>query len=683
MRYTLFTSVKNSIGTSADRPWPEFVKDHLSDHQIINNKDAGLMYSGAVYSMDPPRRGDANVDSMSMMVVDYDNSQGIGLDSKCSGLPTLPQDVEPELAGNAYAFHSTHSQSKDWPRWRLVIPFDRLVSRTEWPIVFNYVFERLLGSDLNIDTTCKDLSRAYWQPACTQDTLDVAFTGYVEGELLNINEIMDQMQTTISPEFRAAMADNVVNLVTPQVPTPLDEPRAPEGRNDYLKQIVAAMLERAEPLEEIICQVYQADVDKHGANALFTDAAEGMKGSPGINCMGFVTNVIRSIDSMRTRAAIEPQIPTMRPVNAVLDNKDLLNVEPPATIQIVRASSLYGHQPKPMKWLLDEWMPMGQVTAVYGDGGVGKTQLIQQLMTCVAAGRQFMNVDTTQGPVMGLFAEDDIDQLHRRQLGINNLYGLDLRAQENMYFMARPAQDNVLMDFDGKNANGIKTKIWHALREQVGDIKPTMLTVDTAADTFGGNEIDRQQVRRYIQGCLTSLSLEFDLALALLAHPSASGLANGSGTGGSTAWHNSVRCRWFIYHNIEKGCMTLVLMKNNYGTKGLEIDFKHNGQGFYPCNAAEINNFVDSLSFEHDKKWIIEQIDFCKDRNINLSMNRRGNYFAKSLLGYAKLDNYNIDLKTIESIVYGMDKNGQIEHLERGNRHSKGATFIYKGYKND
>ena len=24
---------------------------------------------------------------------------------------------------------------------------------------------------------------------------------------------------------------------------------------------------------------------------------------------------------------------------------------------------------------------------------------------------------------------------------------------------------------------------------------------DTAADTFGGNEIDRQQVRRYIQGC--------------------------------------------------------------------------------------------------------------------------------------------------------------------------------------
>ena len=464
MRYTLFTSVKNSIGKSATRPWPEFVKDHLSDHQVINNKDAGLMYSGAVYEMDPPKRGDANVDSMSMMVVDYDNSQGIGLDSKCSGLPTLPQDVEPELAGNAYAFHSTHSHGKDWPRWRLVIPFDRLVTRTEWPIVFNYVFERILGSDLNIDTTCKDLSRAYWQPACTKDTIDVAFMGYQEGDLLDINQIMDEMQTTISPEFMAAMADNVINLVTKQSPKPLDQSRVPEGRNDYLKQIVAAMLERAEPLEEIICQVYQADVDKHGANALFSDAAEGFKGSPGINCMGFVTNVIRSIDSMRTRAAIEPQLPTMRPVNAVLDNKALLNIEPPAKFEIVQASSLYGHEPKPMEWVMEDWMPRGQTTLIYGDGGVGKTQLVQQLMSCVATGRPFMGVECAEGPAMGFFCEDDINQLHRRQASINTLYGMDFRGLDNLFLSARPAQDNLLMEFDGKNVNGVKTQIWHQLR---------------------------------------------------------------------------------------------------------------------------------------------------------------------------------------------------------------------------
>ena len=120
-------------------------------------------------------------------------------------------------------------------------------------------------------------------------------------------------------------------------------------------------------------------------------------------------------------------------------------------------------------------------------------------------------------------------------------------------------------------------------------------------------------------------------------------------------------------------------MKNNYGKKGMEIDFTHNGQGFRPYGPAEIGSFVDSLAFELDKKWIIEKIAYCKDRNINLSMQNRANYYPKQLLKLAKQDKYNISFSTIESIVYGMDKKGQIEHLERGNRHSNGASFIYKG----
>ena len=60
-------------------------------------------------------------------------------------------------------------------------------------------------------------------------------------------------------------------------------------------------------------------------------------------------------------------------------------------------------------------------------------------------------------------------------------------------------------------------------------------------------------------------------------------------------------------------------------------------------------------------------------------MNVRGNYYPKQLLALAKTDKYNIDFETIESIVYGMDKKGQIEHLERGNRNSRGSSFIYKG----
>ena len=60
-------------------------------------------------------------------------------------------------------------------------------------------------------------------------------------------------------------------------------------------------------------------------------------------------------------------------------------------------------------------------------------------------------------------------------------------------------------------------------------------------------------------------------------------------------------------------------------------------------------------------------------------MHPRANYYAKQIMKLAIQDGYDITHEKIESIVYGMDKKGQIEHLERGNRHSTGASFVYKG----
>jgi len=679
MKHTLFNSVKNNTGRNADKPWPEFVKDHLLDHQIISQKDAGLMYSGAVYEMDPPKRGDANVASMSMMIVDYDNSQGIGNDAKCSGLPTMPEDVDAELAGITNAFHSTHSNAAKWPRWRLVIPFNRLVTRTEWPVVFAYVYETMLGSDENIDTSCRDLSRAYWGPACSSGTENVAFSGYNEGELLNIDDIMDEMRTTVSPEFLAAVADNVVALTTPTQPTkPLDQPSTPNGRNDYLKQVVAAMLERQEPLEEIICQVYQADIDKHGSNALFSDVAEGMRGSPPINAMGFVTNVIRSIDSMRTRAAIEPQIPAMRPVNPV--EGFLMPAEEKAEpLEMVSAASLRNHVVKPVEWVMDGWMPRGQTTAFYGDGGIGKTMLIQQLMTCVSTGSPFFGKATIPGPVMGLFAEDDTNQLLVRQRKINGMYGTDLAAQDDIKYMPRPAHDNVLMEFDKNSSDGKLTPLWHQLRAHIMEVRPVMLVVDTAADTFGGIEIDRQQVRRYIQGALTSLAIEFNLAVVLLAHPSAAGLSSGQGTGGSTAWNNTPRARVFMYKNPEKGCITFKLMKNNYGPVGEEIDVYHNGEGFVPWGKTETLGYVDELKARENVKWVKEMIHECWAKKINISFHPRANYVASQLMKMAKMEQYNITKSAIEDIANDLHKAGTLEVLDRGHGKSSGSTMRILG----
>src|SRR5690606_40940583 len=64
-------------------------------------------------------------------------------------------------------------------------------------------------------------------------------------------------------------------------------------------------------------------------------------------------------------------------------------------------------------------------------------------------------------------------------------------------------------------------------------------------DLFGGDEINRNQVRRFI-GMLRALAIAFDTAVVLLSHPSVQGMQTGTGTSGSTAWNNSVRSRLYL-----------------------------------------------------------------------------------------------------------------------------------------
>ena len=57
----------------------------------------------------------------------------------------------------------------------------------------------------------------------------------------------------------------------------------------------------------------------------------------------------------------------------------------------------------------------GVVTGLYGDGGVGKTLLALQLQASMALGRKWLGVEVEQGKSLGVYCEDDKDELHRRR----------------------------------------------------------------------------------------------------------------------------------------------------------------------------------------------------------------------------------------------------------------------------
>jgi RecA-family ATPase len=221
-------------------------------------------------------------------------------------------------------------------------------------------------------------------------------------------------------------------------------------------------------------------------------------------------------------------------------------VEEPPPIELFDPTTLEGLDIPPRRWVVRDWIPWGYVTALYGDGATGKTLLAQMLSTAAATGNRWLGLETA-GPlkVMALLCEDDRDELHRRQADINRLYGCSFADLGNIRWGERLGQDNLMMTFD-YSGNGCLTPMYYRTLRAAKEFGAQLLIVDTAADTFGGNENIRPQVRQFVQVALGGFARAIGGSVMLCAHPSVTGIASGSGTGGSTAWNNTVRSRLYL-----------------------------------------------------------------------------------------------------------------------------------------
>lgn len=207
---------------------------------------------------------------------------------------------------------------------------------------------------------------------------------------------------------------------------------------------------------------------------------------------------------------------------------------------------LWGPLPVPRRdWMIEGWLLRGTVALVTGDGGMGKSLLMQQLATACATGNEWLGLPVKPARSLCLFAEDSRDELHIRQEFINRHYGINYSDLDGVQYLPRPGHDNVLEVFDRNTDRGTKTPLWHEVRSAALAHHAQLIVLDTAADVYGGNENYRTQVRNFIAS-LRGLAIELNGAVILTAHPSVAGMASGTGISGSTAWHNSVRARAFL-----------------------------------------------------------------------------------------------------------------------------------------
>lgn len=241
------------------------------------------------------------------------------------------------------------------------------------------------------------------------------------------------------------------------------------------------------------------------------------------------------------------------------------------------ASSWAKDEPPRREWLVDGLIPNGTVTMLGGDGGTGKSLLALQLAVATATGGRWIGRDVDRpGKVMFLSAEDDRDELHRRLSNICDSDGIGLRDLDRLLVRSLATEGALLATLDRKT-NTLKTTALYDTLDKAMAAGPSLLVLDTLADLHSGEENQRAHARQFI-GMLRGLAIRHNCAVLLLAHPSLTGMANGSGLSGSTAWNASVRSRLYLdrvkdEQGIELDADTRVLktVKANYGATGGEI----------------------------------------------------------------------------------------------------------------
>jgi RecA-family ATPase len=247
-------------------------------------------------------------------------------------------------------------------------------------------------------------------------------------------------------------------------------------------------------------------------------------------------------------ARMRELIEAARPMEVEAEPKDSGKPErsdlPP--LVITKPETLQDMPIPPRRWAVPNWVPVPLVTGLYGDAGLGKSLLLQMLDSSASCGLSWLGIPIDEMPVLGVFCEDPEEEMHRRQANICRYLGVDMRDLGNFRWMNRFGEDNILMEFDGSNRHGRPTDFYYQLRDAILDLRPKLLTFDTVADIFGGNENDRQQVRYFIQVCLGGLARLIDGAVVVSAHPSRAGLRSGEGDGGSTAWAGGFRSRLYL-----------------------------------------------------------------------------------------------------------------------------------------
>jgi RecA-family ATPase len=265
--------------------------------------------------------------------------------------------------------------------------------------------------------------------------------------------------------------------------------------------------------------------------------------------------------------------------------------EPAPPLPFINIGAWQDRQVPERIWTVQDRIPGNNVTLLSGEGSIGKSILSLHLSTAIVLGKDWLQSLPDPGPAIVVCCEDDVSEIWRRLDLIFAHFGAAYTEFKDLHVLALAGED-ALMATPDRNGLMQPTKLFTRIAQAACDVKPRLVVLDNSADTFGGNENDRAQVRQFI-GILRGLAISAGTGALLTSHPSLTGISSGSGLSGSTAWNASVRSRlYFKRAETEKGeepdpdLRVLEVMKTNYGRPGEAITLKWNNGLFLPVGGV-------------------------------------------------------------------------------------------------
>jgi RecA-family ATPase/5S rRNA maturation endonuclease (ribonuclease M5) len=327
--------------------------------------------------------------------------------------------------------------------------------------------------------------------------------------------------------------------------------------------------------------------------------------------------------------------PAWKPGTEIPDPPDPPDPLPP--LPFVDMSSWTFENVPAREWGVQDVFPLRNVALFSGEGATGKTLLALQLGVAHALGRDWIGMLPEPGPFLYFGAEDETDEIHRRLTDILCHYNVDFPdLQGNVHLLTFAGEDAVLGAPD--RAGIIKpTPLFERLLAAAIEIRPIMICLDTSADVFAGNEIDRSQVRQFI-GMLRKMAIAANAYVLVNSHPSLTGINTGTGLSGSTGWHNSVRARAYLTTaKTEKGeepdpsLRTLEFKKSNYGPVSQSIALRWDQGVFKPV--AGIGSLDQKATENTADRLFVALLDRFNDQGRNVSEKAASKNYAPTVFG--------------------------------------------------